>query len=153
MKITTTYWKTPSTAKWKPLTTYIFNSDVHINSPSILKISHMSSNFLASYYLHMHFLTSCSSYMPHPFHPLSFDHPITFNKKNTKPILMKFSLVPVTSSPFSPNTLFSTLFSNNLNHFFTHDVFITMIFKCLSHILLGWNKPMWIWYDIDCVSC
>ena len=58
----------------------------------------MSSSLLASYHLHMHFLNSCSSYMPQPFHPPSLDHPITFNKRIWSPSLWnfhKFLLLPL----------------------------------------------------------
>jgi hypothetical protein len=38
----------------------------------------------------MYFLTSRSYYMPHPFHPPSLDHPITFNKGIWRPSLWNF---------------------------------------------------------------
>lgn len=50
----------------------------------------MSSSLLAFYYLHMYFLTSCSCYIPHPFHSPSLDQPITLNKGIWSLSLWKF---------------------------------------------------------------
>ena len=106
----------------------------------------MSSSLLAFYYLHMNFLTSCSCYIPHPFHPPSLDQPITLNKGIWSPSLWNFHkllLLPLHQFQILPLALYSQT---------------TSISSSPMMYLLQWFSNIWVtssWaernqYDLFC---